>query len=85
MMILKEKNFQNAGDVLCHLWNNINFDGYFVKFSYQKPTDEPRELDPIGPKWVEVHCNISKYSLQIIKCDDFSCYEQLRDQTYEQS
>ena len=43
-----------------------------VKCSYWYPTDEPKEIDPIHSKWVEVHCNVSKYSLKITKCDYFS-------------
>ena len=49
-----------------------------MKCSYRNPTDKSKELDPIDLKWVELHCNISKYCLQITKYDDFSCCGQLR-------
>ena len=62
---IERKNFQKAGEALCNLGNNLIIDNYSMKRSNRNPTDKPKELDPIDPKWVEVHCNISKYCLQI--------------------
>ena len=75
---LEEKKFQKAGEILCDIWNNISIDNHTVKCSYRKPTDGPKEIDPPNPDWFEKHCSISKYCLQISKCDDLSCCGKLR-------
>ena len=41
------------------------------------PTDQPKELNSIDPKWVEVHCNVFK--LKITKCNDFSWCEAIEN------
>ncbi len=51
---LEEKNFQKAGEILCDIWNNISIDNHTVKCSYQKPTDEPKEIDPPNPANIRV-------------------------------
>ena len=75
---LERKNFEKAGEILCDIWNNISIDNHTVKCSYRKPTDEPKEIHPVDDDWLEKHCSISKYCLQISKCDDLSCCGKLR-------
>ena len=64
--------------MLCDIWNNISIDNHTVKCSYRKPTDEPKEIHPVDHDWLEKHCSISRYCLQISKCDDLSCCGKLR-------
>ena len=75
---LEKKNFQKAGEILCDIWNNISIDNHNVTCSYRQPTAEQKEKDSPDHVWVENHCTISKYCLQIAKCDDLSCCKRLR-------
>ena len=64
------KNFQKAGELLCELWGNTVIDGHSAECIYRKPIATPMKIDPLTAEWVENHCSISKYYLQIAKCED---------------
>ena len=70
---LELRNFQKADELLCELWNNISIDNHSVKCSYRLPSDVPQEVPLPSPEWVENHCYIAKYCLQIKRCDDGIC------------
>ena len=70
---LEKKNFQKAGEVLCDLWNDMTIDGYDVHASYRQPDREVHTPEEESALWIEEHCLISKYSLQISKCSDRTC------------
>ena len=67
------RNFQKAGEVLCDLWNNLTIDKYDVKCTYRDPTTPTEAETTLDPEWIENHCLISKYCLQIAKCDRINC------------
>ena len=75
---LEMKNFQKAGELLCELWNDGQIDNHIVKCTYHSPTDESMEIEPLTTKWVENHCSISQYCLQMAKCHDLSCCKEPR-------
>ena len=75
---LELKNFEKASEILCDIWSNITLDGHSVKCYYRSPTDNGREIIPPSKEWVENHCSISKYCLQITKCDDIECCGEYR-------
>ena len=63
------KNFEKAGQVLCEIWNGMTIDGYPVQCTYRDPLIHVADPPTLDPEWVESHCMISKYCLQIAKCD----------------
>ena len=71
-------NFEKAAEILCDIWSNIPIDGHPVKCYYRSPTDKGKEVIPPSKEWVEEHCSISKYCLQISKCGDVECCGELR-------
>ena len=75
---LEKKNFQKADEILCDIWSNIAIDNHTVKCCYRHPTDEQKEENIPDYDCVENHCSMSKYCLQITKCDDLSCCTKLR-------
>ena len=75
---LEMKNFQMAGELLCELWNDVQIDNHIVKCTHRSPTDESMEMEPLTAEWVENHCSISQYCLQMAKCDDRSCCKEPR-------
>ena len=75
---LEMKNFQKAGELLCKLWNNTQIDNDIVKCTYHSPIDESMKIEPLTTEWVENHCSISQYCLQMAKCDDRSCCKEPR-------
>ena len=80
---LEKKNFQKAGEVLCELWNDMTIDGYDVQASYRNPDDDVRSFDEPSAAWLENHCLISKYSLQISKCNNRDCCSEPRSNIHE--
>ena len=75
---LEIQNFEKAGELLCALWNDMMIDNYPVKCTYRVPSKEPLKIDPITAEWVENHCRISTYCLQISKCEDLNCCKKAR-------
>ena len=75
---LEKKNFVKAGEVLCELWNDMTIDGHSVNASFKNPDEDVRSFDEPSGAWIEAHCLISKYSLQISKCSDRSCCSEPR-------
>ena len=67
------KKFEKAGQVLCEIWNSMTIDGYPVQCTYRDPLIQVADPPTLDPEWVESHCMISKYCLQISKCDDANC------------
>lgn len=69
---LEVKNFQKAAEVLSEVWKKTVIDGYPVDCKALSVGNayEPPAPDPV---WVASHCRQSRYSLQIVKCNDESC------------
>ena len=51
----------------------MTIDGYPVQCTYRDPLIHVVDPPTLDPEWVESHCMISKYCLQIAKCDDANC------------
>ena len=64
--------------LLCELWNDVQNDTHIVKCTYRSPTDESTDIEPLTAEWVENHCSISQYCLQMAKCYDRSCCKEPR-------
>ena len=47
----------------------MTIDGYPVQCTYRDPLIHVADPPTLDPEWVESHCMISKYCLQIAKCD----------------
>ena len=75
---LEMKNFPKADELLCELWKDVQIDNHIVKCAYRSPTDESMEVEPLTAEWVENHCSISQYCLQMAKFDDRSCCKEPR-------
>lgn len=78
---LERKNFQNAGEMLVDVWNDVMIDGYEVSAEYIVP--ECCEIDKCDMKtvdevWRANHVRTSQYLLQIVKCNDESCCSPFR-------
>ena len=63
---LELKNFGKAGDVLVEIFNNLS-EYLLTTIRFMSIIAHPRIL------WIEAHCSINKYCLQIAKCDNRSC------------
>ena len=75
---LEMKNFQNPGELLCKLWNDVQIGNDIVKCTYCSPRDESMEVKHLTAEWVLNNCNISQYCTQMAKCDDHSCCKEPR-------
>ncbi|KAJ8672605.1 hypothetical protein QAD02_003864 [Eretmocerus hayati] len=70
---LERKNFEEAGEVLCDIWNSLIVDGYGVRSQYVK--DELlRNLDEgINHIWYAKYVRGSQYLLRIADCASERC------------
>ncbi|XP_047144174.1 uncharacterized protein LOC124817793 [Hydra vulgaris] len=69
---LEVENFQKAADVLSQVWEKTVIDGYPVHCQ-AVPVGKAYEPPIPDPVWVDKHCQQSRYSLQIVKCQEESC------------
>ena len=80
---LEKKNFKKAAEVLCEIWNNVTIDGHDVSASYRDPDQQVISVPEPSTAWLETHCRISKYSLQMSKCSDRECCSAPRSAIHE--
>ena len=69
---LEKHNFKKAGEVLCEVWNELLIDKFPVFCQYLE--NSAMEPVPYEESWVNKHCRILQYFLQIIKCTDDKCF-----------
>jgi hypothetical protein len=62
-------NFKHAGCELGHYWAG---DSYGLPLFYQY-TDKEVHEETVPFEWIEKHCQMGQYSLDIRKCNDRSC------------
>ncbi|CAG8852893.1 44563_t:CDS:1, partial [Gigaspora margarita] len=68
------RNFQYAGERLCELWQRDKIHGKNVIVKYiANETDLFNETSNISWIWIEKHCQLCRYSLDIRKCNNTSC------------
>ena len=68
---LEKCNFNAAGKILAKFWEEIVLDNFPVVTDYvENAAKDPADLNE---KWVRVHCRISQYLLQIVRCNDSNC------------
>ena len=68
---LEKRNFKAAGEILAKVWEEIVLDNFPVVADYvENAAKNPVDLNE---KWISVHCRISQYLLQIVRCNDSNC------------
>ena len=68
---LEKRNFKVAGDILAKVWEKIVLENFLVVADYvENAAKDPVDLNE---KWINVHCRISQYLLQIVRCNDSRC------------
>ena len=68
---LERRNFMAAGKILAEIWENVVLDNFPIVAEYQEnATNDHFDIDE---KWVSVHCRISQYLLQIVRCTEHEC------------
>ena len=73
---LEKRNFKAAGEILAQIWEEVVLDKFPVVAEYvENAATNPVDLDE---KWISVHCRISQYLLQIVKCNDLKCCGKFR-------
>ena len=77
------KNFKKAGEVLSDIWSSTEINGYKVSAKWVDPKDSAKSFGnftdrKVGSDWLNQHVRISKYCLEIAKCDDSTCCKALR-------
>ena len=80
----KEKaNFKKAGETFAKIWSETKIDEFPVSARWVDPSDDSAAYKnstdaKIGANWLENHAYISKYCLQLAKCNDIKCCSPLR-------
>ena len=71
---LEKKNFFAAAETLSEIWSSTVIDGHAVDCR-ALPVGLEHVPSPPDPKWVANHVQQTRYSLQIVKCDNRDCCE----------
>ena len=58
-------------------------DDFPVTCWYRSPEEVAAKVKPLTSVWIENHCLISKYCLQMTKCDDVLCCKPFRSNIRE--
>ncbi|CAG8622712.1 16988_t:CDS:2 [Cetraspora pellucida] len=69
---LARKHFKHAGNTLCELWRWDNIFRKPVVTEYVS-MENTSFSDNVSWKWIELHANICRYSLDIKKCNNNIC------------
>ena len=82
------ENFQKAGQKLSETWLEMVIYGYQVSGKWVDPSDESKVYhcftDPkTGADWLEPDVFISKYCLQITKCNNLECCQPMHNNVQE--
>lgn len=64
------------GEVLAEVWNKLVIDNCLVTCEFV----ESSTIEPVAyeERWVNKHCRISRYFLQIVICTDEKCFDPFR-------
>ncbi|CAG8530480.1 7001_t:CDS:2, partial [Gigaspora margarita] len=77
---LARYNFEFAGQYLCEIWKCDNINGKQVYINYVDHNENPfqnNEKDSIIWLWIECHIQICHYSLNVRKCSNQSCCDEV--------
>ena len=82
------ENFKKAGQLLSEMWSEIVIDGYHISDKWVNPSDESKVYhcftdSKTGADWLEPDFFISKYCLQIAKCNNLVCCQPMRTNVQE--
>ena len=82
------QKFRKAGETLSEIWSKMTIDDYEVSAKWVDPSDNSKAYhdfrdSKIGKNCLETHVCISKYCLQIAKCNDIECYQPMRSNVPE--
>lgn len=76
---LEKKNFAYAGNVLSEIWSELEINNFKTYASYVDPEDSDIECpEEPSQEWISIHCRISQYVLQIVKCENKKCCKKFR-------
>ena len=70
-------SFAAAGDILAEVWSESATDSYPVVLEYLSPPENIHEamIFMEGEEWKAKHVMQSQYMLQIVRCNDNTCYD----------
>ena len=82
------QNFRKAGETLSEIWSKMTIDDYEVSAKWVDPSNASKAYhdfrdSKIGKNWLESHVFISKYYLEIAKCNDIECCQSVRSNVQE--
>ena len=69
---LERRNFKKAAEILAEVWSKTVIDGHNVD-AQALPSGMEVEFEAVDQMWAKTHVQQSRYSLQIVKCDDEAC------------
>lgn len=75
---LELKNFGAAGEALANVWSGLIIDGHEVAAEFKPPGNQPALPQLPESLWYSVHVRESQYTLQVVKCRNFSCCKAMR-------
>ena len=67
---LENRNFKATVEISAKVWEEIVLDNFLVVADNVENAKDPVDLNK---KWISVHCRISQYLLQIVRCSDSKC------------
>ena len=68
---LEKRNFKAAGEILAKVWEEILLHNFLAVADYVE--NAAKDHIDLNEKWISVHCRISQYLLQIVRCNDSKC------------
>ena len=82
------QNFRKAGETLSEIWFKMTIDDYEVSAKWVDPSNASKAYhdfrdSKIGKNWLETHVYMSKYCLQIAKCNNIECCQPMRSNVQE--
>ena len=82
------KAFRKAGKMLSKIWSKMTIDDYEFSAKWVDPSDASKAYhdfrgSKIGKDWLEAHIYISKYCLQIAKCNNKECCQSMQSNVQE--
>ena len=82
------QNSRKAGETLSEIWSKMTIDDFEVSAKSLDPSDDSKAYhdfrdSKIGKNWLETHVYISKYCLQIEKCNNIECCQPMRSNVQE--
>ncbi|CAG8672730.1 6442_t:CDS:2 [Gigaspora margarita] len=72
---LAKENFRFSGEKLCDIWQHDQSYRRNVRATYMDTHIDIFDDDKISWQWIEDHCQICRYSLDIRKCRNINCFK----------